>query len=54
MAAWIGSGWFPLIFAGLAVSAAYLLGRELGLTRFTAGLLTAAAALLSADDARAQ
>jgi hypothetical protein len=37
----------PLIFAGLAVSAAYLLGRELGLTRFTAGLLTAAAALLS-------
>jgi hypothetical protein len=37
----------PLIFAGLAVAAAYLLGRELGLTRFTAGLLTAAAALLS-------
>jgi hypothetical protein len=37
----------PLIFAGLAVSAAYLLGRELGLTRFTAGLATAAAALLS-------
>jgi hypothetical protein len=37
----------PLVFAGLAVSAAYLLGRELGLTRFTAGLLTAAAALLS-------
>jgi hypothetical protein len=37
----------PLIFAGLAVSAAYLLGRELGLTRFTAGLLTATAALLS-------
>src|SRR5260370_4458050 len=37
----------PLIFAGLAVSAAYLLGRELGLTRFTAGLLTAAAALPS-------
>ena len=37
----------PLIFAGLAVSAAYLLGRELRLTRFTAGLLAAAAALLS-------
>src|SRR3954452_2439045 len=37
----------PLIFAGLAVSAAYLLGRELGLTRFTAGLATATAALLS-------
>lgn len=37
----------PLIFAGLAVSAAYLLGRELRLTRFTAGLLTATAALLS-------
>lgn len=37
----------PLIFAGLAVAVAYLLGRELGLTRFTAGLLTATAALLA-------
>ncbi len=37
----------PLIFAGLAVAAGYLLGRELRLTRFAAGLLTAAAVLLS-------
>jgi hypothetical protein len=37
----------PLAFAGLAVAAGYLLGRELRLTRFAAGLLTAAAVLLS-------
>ncbi|HEY6787268.1 MAG TPA: hypothetical protein VI365_08145 [Trebonia sp.] len=37
----------PLIFAGLAVAAGYLLGRELRLTRFAAGLLTAAAVVLS-------
>jgi hypothetical protein len=37
----------PLAFAGLAVAAGYLLGRELRLTRFVAGLLTAAAVLLS-------
>jgi hypothetical protein len=37
----------PLIFAGLTVTAGYLLGRELRLTRFVAGLLTAAAVLLS-------
>jgi hypothetical protein len=37
----------PLVFAGLAVSVGYLLGRELRLTRFVAGLLTAAAVLLS-------
>ena len=37
----------PLIFAGLAVAVGYLLGRELRLTRFVAGLLTAAAVLLS-------
>jgi hypothetical protein len=37
----------PLAFAALAVAAGYLLGRELRLTRFAAGLLTAAAVLLS-------
>jgi len=37
----------PLAFYGLAVSAGYLLGRELRLTRFTTGLLTAGAVLLS-------
>jgi hypothetical protein len=37
----------PLIFAGLSVAVGYLLGRELRLTRFAAGLLTAAAVLLS-------
>jgi hypothetical protein len=37
----------PLAFAGLAVATGYLLGRELRLTRFVAGLLTAAAVLLS-------
>jgi hypothetical protein len=37
----------PLIFAGLAVAAGYLLGRELRLTRFAAGLLTAAAVVLA-------
>jgi hypothetical protein len=37
----------PLAFAGLAVALGYLLGRELRLTRFAAGLLTAAAVLLS-------
>ncbi|HTU76175.1 MAG TPA: hypothetical protein VMG38_21870 [Trebonia sp.] len=37
----------PLAFAGLAVATGYLLGRELRLTRFLAGLLTAAAVLLS-------
>jgi len=37
----------PLAFYALAVAAGYLLGRELRLTRFTAGLLTAAAVLLS-------
>jgi hypothetical protein len=37
----------PLAFYGLAVATAYLLGRELRLTRFTAGLLTAGAVLLS-------
>jgi hypothetical protein len=37
----------PLAFAGLAVTTGYLLGRELRLTRFVAGLLTAAAVLLS-------
>jgi hypothetical protein len=37
----------PLAFAALAVAFGYLLGRELRLTRFAAGLLTAAAVLLS-------
>ena len=37
----------PLAFAALAVALGYLLGRELRLTRFAAGLLTAAAVLLS-------
>ena len=37
----------PLAFAALSVAAGYLLGRELRLTRFAAGLLTAAAVLLS-------
>ncbi len=37
----------PLAFYALAVALAYLLGRELRLTRFTAGLLTAAAVLLA-------
>lgn len=37
----------PLAFAGLAAAIAYLLGRELRLTRHTTGLLTGAAALLS-------
>src|SRR5260221_7764759 len=37
----------PLAFYALAVAVAYLLGRELRLTRFTAGLLTAAAVLLA-------
>jgi hypothetical protein len=37
----------PLAFAGLAAAVAYLLGRELRLTRYTTGLLTGAAALLS-------
>ncbi len=37
----------PLAFYGLAVATGYLLGRELRLTRFTAGLLTAGAVLLS-------
>lgn len=37
----------PLAFAALAVATGYLLGRELRLTRFVAGLLTAAAVLLS-------
>jgi hypothetical protein len=37
----------PLAFAALAVAVGYLLGRELRLTRFMAGLLTAAAVLLS-------
>jgi hypothetical protein len=37
----------PLAFAGLAVALGYLLGRELRLTRFAAGILTAAAVLLS-------
>jgi hypothetical protein len=37
----------PLAFAALAVATGYLLGRELRLTRFAAGLLTAAAVLLS-------
>jgi hypothetical protein len=37
----------PLAFAGLAAAVAYLLGRELRLTRYATGLLTGAAALLS-------
>jgi hypothetical protein len=37
----------PLAFAGLAAVAGYLLGRELRLGRFTTGLLTGAAILLS-------
>ncbi|HUN32688.1 MAG TPA: hypothetical protein VMU95_11800 [Trebonia sp.] len=37
----------PLAFAALSVALGYLLGRELRLTRFVAGLLTAAAVLLS-------
>ena len=37
----------PLAFAALSVAIGYLLGRELRLTRFVAGLLTAAAVLLS-------
>ncbi|HTU76174.1 MAG TPA: hypothetical protein VMG38_21865 [Trebonia sp.] len=37
----------PLAFYGLAVATGYLLGRELRLTRFTTGLLTAGAVLLS-------
>jgi hypothetical protein len=37
----------PLAFYGLTVGCGYLLGRELRLTRFTAGLLTAGAVLLS-------
>lgn len=37
----------PLAFAALAVALGYLLGRELRLTRFATGLLTAAAVLLS-------
>jgi hypothetical protein len=37
----------PLAFAALAVAFGYLLGRELRLTRVAAGLLTAAAVLLS-------
>jgi hypothetical protein len=37
----------PLGFYALAVAVGYLLGRELRLTRFTAGLLTAGAVLLS-------
>jgi len=37
----------PLAFTALAVAIGYLLGRELRLTRFAAGLLTAAAVLLS-------
>jgi len=37
----------PLAFAALSVTLGYLLGRELRLTRFVAGLLTAAAVLLS-------
>lgn len=37
----------PLAFSGLAAVFAYLLGRELRLTRYVTGLLTGAAALLS-------
>jgi hypothetical protein len=37
----------PILFAGLAAAAAYLFGRELRLGRFTTGLLTGAAMLLS-------
>jgi hypothetical protein len=37
----------PLAFAGLAAAAGYLLGRELRLTPFAAGILTGAAVLLS-------
>jgi hypothetical protein len=37
----------PLAFYGLAVGCGYLLGRELRFTRFTTGLLTAGAVLLS-------
>jgi hypothetical protein len=37
----------PLAFAGLAAAIGYLLGRELRLTRYATGLLTAAAVLLS-------
>jgi hypothetical protein len=37
----------PILFAGLAAAAAYLFGRELRLGRFTTGLLTGAAVLLS-------
>jgi hypothetical protein len=37
----------PLAFYALAVAIAYLLGRELRLSRFTTGLLTAAAVLLT-------
>ena len=37
----------PLASAGLAAAVAYLLGRELRLTRYATGLLTGAAALLS-------
>jgi len=37
----------PLAFAGLAAAVGYLLGRELRLTRYTTGLLTGAAVLLS-------
>jgi hypothetical protein len=37
----------PLAFYALAVAIAYLLGRELRLTRFASGLLTAAAVLLA-------
>jgi hypothetical protein len=37
----------PLAFAGLTAATGYLFGRELRLTRFTTGILTGAAALLS-------
>jgi hypothetical protein len=37
----------PLAFAGLAAAAGYLFGRELRLARFSTGILTGAAALLS-------
>jgi hypothetical protein len=37
----------PLAFAGLAAAAGYLFGRELGLGRYSTGILTGAAALLS-------
>jgi len=37
----------PLAFAGLTAAMGYLFGRELRLTRFSTGILTGAAALLS-------